>query len=151
LRHTMRSGSAEKTHARSAVVRAGVGGNPRDDGGVLIIAGVAVGEGGANGESCAGEGGANSEKKTSKPKLVESEDHTQILKVIVRWLFPSSHRSTNPNIRKTVGTNTSAFKHRSVQSLQSHLHSHTVPLVQWSTRLLPIMRDPGSIPRGVLM
>ncbi len=31
------------------------------------------------------------------------------------------------------------------------LHSYTVPLVQWSTHLLPIMRDPGSIPRGVLM
>jgi hypothetical protein len=31
------------------------------------------------------------------------------------------------------------------------LHSHTVPLVQWSTRLLPVMRDLGSIPRGVLM
>jgi hypothetical protein len=30
------------------------------------------------------------------------------------------------------------------------LHSHTVPLVQWSTRLLPVMRDPGSIPKGVL-
>jgi hypothetical protein len=26
----------------------------------------------------------------------------------------------------------------------------TVPLVQWSTRLLPVMRDPGSIPRGYL-
>ncbi len=31
------------------------------------------------------------------------------------------------------------------------LHSYTVPLVQWSTRLLPVRRDPGSIPRGVLM
>ncbi len=31
------------------------------------------------------------------------------------------------------------------------MHSYTVPLAQWSTRLLPIMRDPGSIPRGVLM
>ncbi len=31
------------------------------------------------------------------------------------------------------------------------LHSYTVALVQWSTRLLPIMRDPGSIPRGVLI
>jgi hypothetical protein len=31
------------------------------------------------------------------------------------------------------------------------LHSYIIPLVQWSTRLLPIMRDPGSIPRGVLM
>jgi hypothetical protein len=31
------------------------------------------------------------------------------------------------------------------------LHSYTVPLVQWSTRLLPVMRDPGSIPKGVLM
>jgi hypothetical protein len=30
-------------------------------------------------------------------------------------------------------------------------HSYTVLLVQWSTRLLPIMRDPCSIPRGVLM
>jgi hypothetical protein len=30
------------------------------------------------------------------------------------------------------------------------LHSHTVPLVQWSNRLLPVMRDLGSIPRGVL-
>jgi hypothetical protein len=27
------------------------------------------------------------------------------------------------------------------------LHSYTVPLVQWSTRLLLIIRDPGSIPR----
>jgi hypothetical protein len=26
------------------------------------------------------------------------------------------------------------------------LHSYTVPLVQWSTRLLPVMRDLGSIP-----
>ncbi len=31
------------------------------------------------------------------------------------------------------------------------LNSYTVPLVQWSTCLLPIMRDPHSIPRGVLM
>jgi hypothetical protein len=31
------------------------------------------------------------------------------------------------------------------------MHSHTVPLVQWSTCLLPVMRDPGSIPRGILM
>ncbi len=31
------------------------------------------------------------------------------------------------------------------------LHLHTVPLDQWSTCLLPVMRDPGSIPRGVLM
>jgi hypothetical protein len=30
------------------------------------------------------------------------------------------------------------------------LHSYTVPLVQWSTRLLPVMRDPSSIPRGYL-
>ncbi len=28
------------------------------------------------------------------------------------------------------------------------LHSYTVPLVQWSTSLLPDMRDTGSIPRG---
>ncbi len=31
------------------------------------------------------------------------------------------------------------------------LHSYTVPLVQWSTRLLSIMRDLGSTPRRVLM
>jgi hypothetical protein len=31
------------------------------------------------------------------------------------------------------------------------LHSYPVPLVQWSTRFLPVMRDPGSIPRGVHM
>jgi hypothetical protein len=31
------------------------------------------------------------------------------------------------------------------------LHSNKVPLVQWSTHLLPVMRDPGSIPRGILM
>ncbi len=31
------------------------------------------------------------------------------------------------------------------------LHSYTVPLVRWSTCLLPIMKDPGSIPSGVLM
>jgi hypothetical protein len=31
------------------------------------------------------------------------------------------------------------------------LHSHHVSLVHWTTRLLPIMRDSGSIPRGVLM
>jgi hypothetical protein len=30
------------------------------------------------------------------------------------------------------------------------LHSYTVPLVQCTTRLLPVMRDPGSIPRGYL-
>ncbi len=30
------------------------------------------------------------------------------------------------------------------------LHSYTVPLVQWSTCLLLIMRDMGSIPRGYL-
>ncbi len=28
------------------------------------------------------------------------------------------------------------------------LHSHHVSLVQWTTRLLPVMRDPVSIPRG---
>ncbi len=31
------------------------------------------------------------------------------------------------------------------------VHSHTVSLVQRVDPLLPIMRDPGSIPRGVLM
>ncbi len=31
------------------------------------------------------------------------------------------------------------------------LHSHTVPLVPWYTHLLPVMRDQGSIPRGVPM
>jgi hypothetical protein len=31
------------------------------------------------------------------------------------------------------------------------LHSHHVSLVQWTTRLLPVMRDPGSNPRGVLV
>ncbi len=33
------------------------------------------------------------------------------------------------------------------------LHSHTVSLVQWVTRLLPVMRDQGSIPRetGILL
>ncbi len=31
------------------------------------------------------------------------------------------------------------------------LYSYTVLLVQWSAHLLPAMRDPGSIPRGVLM
>ncbi len=36
-----------------------------------------------------------------------------------------------------------------MESLQSHW-IHKVPLVKWSTRLLPIMRDPGSIPSGVL-
>ncbi len=30
------------------------------------------------------------------------------------------------------------------------LHSYLVPLVQWSTHMLPVMRDPGSIPRGYL-
>jgi hypothetical protein len=45
----------------SAVVRVGVGGDTRDDGGVQIIVGVAVGDGGANGRSSAGEGGANGE------------------------------------------------------------------------------------------
>jgi hypothetical protein len=42
-------------------VRGSVGGGPPDDGGVLAVAGVAVGEGRANGESCAGEGVANGE------------------------------------------------------------------------------------------
>ncbi len=31
------------------------------------------------------------------------------------------------------------------------LHSHHVSLVHWTTHLLPVMRDPGSIPRGVLI
>jgi hypothetical protein len=31
------------------------------------------------------------------------------------------------------------------------LHLHHVLLVQWTTRLLPVMRDPGSIPRGIFM
>ncbi len=63
----MRSGSAEKTYAsgqRGGVGgpgRVGVGGDTRDDGGVQIIVGVAVGDGGANGGSSAGEGGANGE------------------------------------------------------------------------------------------
>ncbi len=30
------------------------------------------------------------------------------------------------------------------------LHSHHVSLVQWTTCLLPVTRDPGSIPRGYL-
>ncbi len=29
------------------------------------------------------------------------------------------------------------------------LHSYTVSLVQWVNPLLPVMRDPGSIPGGV--
>ncbi len=31
------------------------------------------------------------------------------------------------------------------------LHSHHVSLVQWTTPLLPVMRDPGSNPQGLLM
>jgi hypothetical protein len=31
------------------------------------------------------------------------------------------------------------------------LHSHHVSLVQWTTSLLPVTRDPGSNPLGVLM
>ncbi len=31
------------------------------------------------------------------------------------------------------------------------LHSYHVSLVQWTTSLLPVMRDPGSIPKGVFM
>ncbi len=38
-----------------------------------------------------------------------------------------------------------------VEKLAISLHLYTVPLVQWSTRLLPVMRDPVSIPGGVLM
>jgi hypothetical protein len=40
-----------------------------------------------------------------------------------------------------------------VECLQSHwIHSHHVSLVQWTTRLLPVTRDPGSKPPGgVLM
>ncbi len=82
----MRSGSAEKTYAygqgggigspvarggssvRSAVVRVGVGGSPRDGGGVLNIPGVADGKGGANSESSAGEGGANGESCAGEGK-----------------------------------------------------------------------------------
>ncbi len=30
------------------------------------------------------------------------------------------------------------------------LHTHHASLVQWTTHLLPVMRDPGSIPRGYL-
>jgi hypothetical protein len=30
------------------------------------------------------------------------------------------------------------------------LHSYQFPLVQWSTRFLPVMRDPSSIPRGYI-
>jgi hypothetical protein len=36
-----------------------------------------------------------------------------------------------------------------VESLQSHC-IHKVSLVQWFNLLLPVMRDPGSIPRGYL-
>ncbi len=31
------------------------------------------------------------------------------------------------------------------------MHSHTVSVVQWVNPLLPVLRDPRSIPRGVLM
>jgi hypothetical protein len=34
-----------------------------------------------------------------------------------------------------------------VESLQSHC-IHAMSLVQWTTRLLPVMRGPGTIPRG---
>jgi hypothetical protein len=37
-----------------------------------------------------------------------------------------------------------------VESLQLSQNSYTVPLVHWSTRLLPVMRDPGSAPGGYL-
>ncbi len=75
----MRSGSAEKTYASgqggsvggpvtggasrvsSAVMRGGVGGDTRDDGGVQMFVRAAVGNGEANGGSSAGEGGANGE------------------------------------------------------------------------------------------
>ncbi len=42
-------------------------------------------------------------------------------------------------------------KRRYCREPEISLHSYTVPLVQWSTRLLPIMRDPGAIPRGILV
>jgi hypothetical protein len=50
--------------SRSVVVRAGVGDDTRDDGVVLMVTGVAAGDGGANGGSSAGEGGANGESFT---------------------------------------------------------------------------------------
>jgi hypothetical protein len=65
----MRSGSVEKTYASGqggGVGGPAAGGDTRDDGGVLIIAGVAVGEGGANGGGSAGEGGANGESCTGE-------------------------------------------------------------------------------------
>jgi hypothetical protein len=36
------------------------------------------------------------------------------------------------------------------EELAISLHLHHVSLVQWTTGLLPIMRDPGSIPRRYL-
>jgi hypothetical protein len=37
------------------------------------------------------------------------------------------------------------------RELAISLNSYTVSLVQWPTHLLLVMRDPGSIPRGILM
>jgi hypothetical protein len=42
------------------------------------------------------------------------------------------------------------FYRRSCWEPAISLHSYTVPLVQWSTRLLPVMREPSWIPRGIL-
>ncbi len=42
-------------------------------------------------------------------------------------------------------------QHRHCGEPAISLHPHHVSLVQWTTRLLPVMRDPGSIARGVLM
>ncbi len=50
-----------------------------------------------------------------------------------------------------VNTTYKAWKYTYCGEPTISLHSYTVPLVKWSTRLLPVMRDPGLIPRGVLM
>ncbi len=64
-------------------------------------------------------------------------------------LWTQNHRSENSNMFYRCKRSFEERQHCGEPAIS--LHSHHASMFQWTTRLLPVMRDLGSIPRGALM
>jgi hypothetical protein len=84
-----------------------------------------------------------------KPSLGRRTDNVIIPLDLTQLFCPGFTLAAGPFSGFT--TDKSAAGGEPVGAPAISLHLYTVPLVQWSTRLLPVMRDPGSIPREVLI
>jgi hypothetical protein len=77
------------------------------------------------------------------PKHRNTSVHKKLFLIIGSWFLIS--------LQNYLDTPSRLFKPGACGEPAISLHSYTVSLVQWVTHLLPVISDPGSIPRGVLM